>query len=123
MQTAKIILKWLLGIGFVLAGFNHFRDPAFYLNIMPPYLPWHLFLVYLSGVIEIILGISLLIKRLQPYAAWGLILLLLAVFPANIHMAMNTELYPEINATFIYLRLPIQFVIIAWAFWFTRKDD
>ena len=123
MHIAKLTLKWLLAIAFVLAGANHFINPKFYLNIMPPYLPWHLFFVYLSGALEIILGGSLLFPKLQRIAAWGLILLLLAVFPANIHMALNTHLYPEIAPAFIYLRLPIQLVIIVWAYLFTRDEN
>ena len=108
---------------FILAGINHFYDPDFYLRIMPPYLPWHLFLVYLSGVFETVLGIMLLIPKTQKLAAWGLIALLFAVFPANIYMAMNTELFADINPTLIYLRLPLQFVVIAWAYWFTREKS
>ncbi len=123
MRIVRIIMKWILGIAFALAGSNHFINPDFYQNIMPPYLPWHLFLVYLSGILEIGLGILLLIPKSQRVAAWGLILLLLGVFPANIHMALNTELYPELSPLALFLRLPIQFVIIAWAFWFTRDDS
>jgi uncharacterized membrane protein len=122
MRIIKTILRWILGVAFILAGANHFINPDFYVKIMPPYLPWHLFLVYLSGVFEIVLGIMLLIPKTQKLAAWGLILLLIAVFPANIHMAMNTELYPDLNPTLIYLRLPLQFVAMAWAYWFTRED-
>ncbi|NNF00129.1 MAG: DoxX family membrane protein [Pyrinomonadaceae bacterium] len=123
MHTLKLILKWILGIAFIAAGINHFINPEFYLNIMPPYLPWHLFLVYLSGFMEIVLGLMLLIPKLQKISAWALIALLLAVFPANIHMALNTDHYPEINPILIFLRLPIQFVIIAWAYWYTRDND
>jgi uncharacterized membrane protein len=122
MHILKNIFKWILGIAFIFAGINHFREPDFYLRIMPPYLPWHLFLVYLSGVFEVVLGILLLIPKTQKLAAWGLIALLLAVFPANIYMAMNTGLFADINPTLIYLRLPLQFVVIAWAYWFTRED-
>lgn len=122
MHIIKKILKWLLAIAFIFAGTNHFLNPDFYMRIMPPYLPWHLFLVYLSGVIEIWLGIFLLIPKFSRLAAWGIILFLLAVFPANIYMAMNTELFTDFNPTLIYLRLPLQFVIIAWAFWFTREE-
>ena len=120
MNIAKILLKWLFGIVFVLAGINHFLNPDFYLKIMPPYLPWHLFLVYLSGIFEIILGALLLIPKFSPLAAWGLIGLLIAVFPANIYMAMNTALFPELNPMLIWFRLPIQFLLIVWAFWFTK---
>lgn len=123
MRIVKIVLKWIFGIAFVFAGANHFIDPDFYLKIMPPYLPWHLFLVYLSGAFEIILGILLLIPRTKKLAAWGLILLLIAVFPANIHMAINPQLYPDLNPLLIYLRLPLQLVLIAWAFWFTKVGD
>ena len=121
MNIAKIFLKWLFGIVFVLAGINHFLNPDFYLKIMPPYLPWHLFLVYLSGVFEIILGALLLIPKFSRLAAWGLIALLIAVFPANIYMAMNTELFPELNPLLIWVRLPLQFLLIVWAFWFTKS--
>ena len=88
---------------------------------MPPYVPWHLELVYVSGVIEAALGVLLLVPRCTIFAAWGLIALLIAVFPANIHMALHAELFPEYDPVFYWLRLPVQGVLVAWAFWFTRK--
>jgi uncharacterized membrane protein len=122
MNTIKIILKYLLGIFFVFAGIRHFTDPDFYLKIMPSYLPWHSFLVILSGVIEIALGVLVIIPRSTKLAAWGLIALLLAVYPANIYMAMNQHLYPTFSPLFHWIRLPLQFVFIAWAWWYTRPD-
>ena len=113
-------MKWVFGIAFVLAGINHFRSPDFYLRMMPPVFPAHLFLVYLSGVFEIALGILLLIPRFQRFAAWGLIALLIAVYPANIYMALNPNIFPEISPAAQYIRLPIQFILIAWAYWLTR---
>ena len=74
---------------YIVAGVNHFRAPEFYVAIMPPYLPWHLELVYLSGVAEIVCGVGLLIPRTRVLAAWATIALLIAVFPANIHVALN----------------------------------
>jgi uncharacterized membrane protein len=121
MRKLKLILKWLFGIGFVLAGINHFLHPYLYVKIMPPYLPWHLELVYLSGVLEIALGVLLLIPACTTLAAWGLIALLIAVFPANLHMALNAPLYHQIHPVALWLRLPIQGVLIAWAYWFTRR--
>ncbi|MBC7909415.1 MAG: DoxX family membrane protein [Pyrinomonadaceae bacterium] len=115
-------MKYLLAVLFVLAGVNHFLNPEFYLKMMPPYLPWHLFLVYVSGVFEIVLGALLLIPRFTRIAVWGIIMLLVAVFPANIHMAVNPQLYPEINPLALWIRLPFQLVLIAWAYWFTRLD-
>lgn len=121
MRRIKIILKYLFAISFVLAGFNHFINTAFYLKIMPPFLPWHRPLVYLSGVIEIALGLLLIIRKSARVAAWGLIALLVAVFPANVHMAINQHLYPEYSGAALWLRLPLQIVLIAWAYCYTRQ--
>lgn len=121
MRKLKLILKYLLCVFFVLAGLNHFINPASYLKIMPPYLPWHLFLVYLSGFFEVALGTLLLVPAFTRIAAWGLIALLVAVFPANIHMAINPQLYPDISPLALWLRLPLQAVFITWAFWYTRQ--
>lgn len=125
MGTFKSAMKWLLAVLFVAAGVNHFVRAEFYVAIMPPYLPWHEELVYLSGVFEILGGIGLLIPRLQVAAAWGLIALLVAVFPANVHMALSPESVPERFAgvpPFVWwARLPLQLVFVAWAYWFTRK--
>ena len=123
MRKLKTILKYLLCVFFVAAGLNHFINPAFYLKIMPPYLPWHLFLVYLSGFFEVALGALLLAPAVTRTAAWGLIALLVAVFPANIHMATNPQLYPDISPLALWLRLPLQAVFIAWAFWYTRQVE
>ena len=120
MTVIKQILKYLLAVIFILAGISHFVMPEFYLRIMPPYLPAPLFLIYLSGFLETGFGIALLLPKYSRRAAWGIILLLIAVFPANIYMATNTELFPDLNPLIIYLRLPLQFVLIAWAFWHTK---
>ena len=122
MRLLKIVLKYLICVFFLLAGINHFINPDFYLKIMPPYLPWHLFLVYLSGFFEIALGGMILVPALTRVAAWGLIALLIAVFPANIHMALNPHLYPDISPIALWLRLPLQGVLLAWAYWYTRPD-
>ena len=90
---------------------------------MPPYLPWHYELVLISGVFEILGGVALLIPRLQVVAAWGLIALLVAVFPANIYMAQHPELYPVIPPTVLWARLPLQGVFILWAYWYTRIKE
>ena len=117
----KTPLRWLFGILFILAGLNHFRSPDFYVNIMPPYLPWHRELVAISGVAEIALGALLLFRRWTVLAGWGLIALLVAVFPANLHMAMHPELYPSIAPAALWIRLPVQGLLIAWAYVYTRQ--
>jgi uncharacterized membrane protein len=118
----KLLLKYSLGLSFALAGLYHFINPEFYLRMMPPYLPWHLFLVYLSGFFEAALGLLLLVPKYTRYAAWGLIALLFAVFPANVNMALNPQLFPDITPVALWLRLPLQALLIAWAYLFTKRD-
>lgn len=120
MLIFKLVVKFLFAFAFIVGGVLHFVNPKLYLSIMPPYLPWHLSLVYVSGVAEIILGLALLFPATQVFAAWGLILLLVAVFPANLHMALNAEQFSQISVWVLWLRLPLQGVLIAVAWWFTR---
>lgn len=122
MDTFKLVTKIIFGVLFIAAGANHFINPKFYLSIMPPYLPWPYTLVMLSGIAEIVLGVGLLIPQSSQYAAWGLILLLIAVFPANIHMAIHPELYPTVPSLMLRMRLPLQVVLVLWAYWYTRGD-
>ena len=121
MPTFKTISQWLLAVLMVFAGVMHLIRPAFFLKIMPPYLPLHLELVYLSGVIEIGLGICLLIPRYSRFAAWGIIALLIAVFPANIYLYQHQEIVPA-SQTVHLLRLLFQGVLIWMAFWQTQKS-
>jgi uncharacterized membrane protein len=121
MRFVKLTMKWLLGFLFVFAGVSHFLRSSFFVSIVPPYLPWPLALVYISGVFEVVLGMLLLIPRTRRVAAWGLIALLVAVFPANLHMAFHPDSYPEFSPVALWARLPFQGLFIAWAFWFTRR--
>ena len=120
MRKTREILKWLFGVLFALAGANHFVHTEFYVRIMPPYLPWHTALVYVSGAAEITLGVMLFFRRVERLAAWGMIALIIAVTPANVQMALHPELYPGYSPLALWVRLPLQGVLIAWAFWFTR---
>ncbi len=120
MNRFQGLARYLFALGFVVAGLNHFVMTAFYVSIVPPYLPWPLALVIVSGLAEIGLGALLLFQRWAPLAAWGLIALLFAVFPANLHMALHPELYPYAPVALLWLRLPLQAVLIAWAYWLSR---
>jgi len=120
MRQTRLLLKWLYGVLFALAGANHFMHTEFYVSIIPPYLPWHTALVYVSGVCEIALGVMLLFRRFERMAAWGMVALIIAVTPANIQMAIHSELYPAYSPAALWTRLLLQSVLIAWAFWFTR---
>lgn len=122
MPAFKRFMRYLLAAFYVLAGVNHFVMTEFYVKIMPPYLPWHVPLVYASGCCEAALGILVLVPGYTRVAAWGLILLLLAVFPANVHMAAHAELFPNLSPLLLWLRLPLQGVLIAWAYWYAKAD-
>ena len=119
----KLAGKWLFGVLFVLAGVNHFRSPEMYMKIMPPYLPVHRPLVLISGVFEIALGALLLVPQVSWLAAWGLIALLIAVFPANIHLYQHQEILPSISPLSHLLRLPLQGVLISWAWVYTAPEQ
>ena len=121
MKAFKLVVRVLFAAFFVIAGVTHFTNRDFFTAIVPPYLPWPVMLVYVSGVVEIVLGLMLLVPATTRIAAWGLIALLIAVFPANIHMAMNPQLYPDTPLAALLIRLPLQGVMVAIAYWFTRE--
>ena len=122
MPTAKLIALWALAIAMVGIGVLHFVRPKPFVRIVPKYLTTPLALVYISGFFEILGGIGLLVPATRAWAAWGLIALYVAVFPANIYMLTdNVSLDPKkpIPRWALWLRLPFQLVFIAWAYWFT----
>ncbi len=114
----KRVLRWLLAVFFVLAGLNHFRTPTLYLGMMPPWLPWPSAANTIAGVAEVLGGIGLLPPRLCRAAGWGLIALLIAVFPANIHVALQGHMSGlNVSPAGLWLRLPFQAVFIAAVAW------
>ena len=121
MKNFKTISAWLIGIGFIVAGSMHFFIPEFYLRIIPPALPAHELINIVSGVAEIILGILMFIPRFRVFAAWALIALLIAVFPANIYMALEAGKSIDASPVVAYIRLPFQFLFIWWVFQQTKK--
>jgi uncharacterized membrane protein len=110
------LIRFLVGPTFIFAGSMHFVIPRPYRRIMPPYIPAHNAMVAASGVAEIAGGAGLLFERSRKPAGWWLIATLLAVFPANLHMALHPEEFPEIpgGKFSLYARLPFQGVFIAW---------
>lgn len=119
----KRILLYLMVAFYIFAGVMHFVRPEYYVPMMPPYLPWHMFLIYLSGLAEVVLGIAVLIPSVRSLAAWGIILLLIAIFPANLHIALhNVPVFGAAEGAGIgnWIRLPFQAVLIAWAWWYTE---
>jgi len=122
MRRIKLISKYLLAIFMIVAGTMHFVNPEFFLKIVPPDLPLHKELVLVSGVCEILLGVLLLIPKCLHLAAWGIIALLIAVFPANIYLFQNQDLMPA-SPLVHFLRLPLQGIFILWAYWHTRTTE
>ncbi|RYZ23215.1 MAG: DoxX family protein [Chitinophagaceae bacterium] len=112
-----------MALAYVAAGVNHFVHPATYRAIMPPWLPAHGALVAASGAAEILLGLGLLLRPTRRAAAWGIVVLLVAVFPANIQMAVNwwREGHPKLWIAL--LRLPLQLVLVWWALRYTRAPQ
>ena len=109
---------------FVVSGFLHILHPEPYVRIMPPALPWPGALVYMSGVAEILGGVGLLLRRVRRAAAFGLTLLLVAVFPANIYMAAAHVSFPGfLGESWVqWARLPLQIPLIAWALYYTKSS-
>jgi uncharacterized membrane protein len=119
-RIIKTGLLVILAFFFVVAGINHFLSAPFYLKMMPPYIPWHPAMVAISGVAEVLLGLLALLPRTRRLAGWGMIALLVAVFPANLYMYQNPRLFPNVQPIVLLIRLPIQGLLIAWAWWVTE---
>ena len=106
---------YLIGLIFIAAGALHFKNPQMYEAIVPPYFPAHHELVLASGFFETLGGIGVLLPRTRAAAGWGLIALLIAVFPANVYMALDTEKFGTLAPAWaLYARLPLQFVLMWW---------
>ena len=112
-------MKLALAVAMILAGVAHFLVPKMYEQIVPRVLPFKRAIVYLSGVAEIALGAGLLLPQTQQLAAWGLIALFIAVFPANVSQALRKIPYGKAPLWLTWARLPLQGGFIAWAWLFT----
>lgn len=121
IHTIIFYLILLLFSGFfIYAGIMHFKRAWFFYKITPPLLKkWQKPINVIVGIAEILGGIGLLIPQTRVFAAWGIILLLIAVFPANIYMYQSKGAGMKINQKFLLIRLPLQFVLLAWAYYYT----
>ncbi len=117
----KNVLCVVLALFMIMAGVLHFKDAEIFASIVPDFLPWPTALVYISGVVEILGGLGLLIPHTRCYAAWLLIALFICVFPANVYMAVkNIPIRGEHYPVASWVRLPFQLVFIAWAYWYAK---
>jgi uncharacterized membrane protein len=110
----RTVWQWVVGLFFIPAGVNHFLNPNPYVTMMPAWLPAHVALVQISGVAEILGGVGVLIPQTRRCAAWGLIALLVAVFPANLNVALHGWPGENIPAWILWARLPFQPLMIWW---------
>ena len=106
----------IVSVFFIGAGILHFVLLDFFSSIVPPYFSCPETLVKISGVFEVLGGLGILVQRTRKWAGYGLIALCIAVLPANIHMAMNPDQFAEIPVLLLYLRLPLQALVI-WVIW------
>jgi len=112
--NSKAAWRWILAVFFIVAGVNHFANPAPYRSMMPRYFPAHGPLVQISGIAEMLGGFGILPPMTRRLAAWGLIVLLVAVFPANVNVALNGWPGVTIPTWALWLRLPMQ-ILLLWA--------
>tara|TARA_B100002049_G_scaffold114568_1_gene84653 strand:+ start:153 stop:551 length:399 start_codon:yes stop_codon:yes gene_type:complete len=121
-KLQKSILIIISSIFYTIVGVKHFIEPDYFLSIIPPYLPFHIELIYISGFFEILFGLMILFPKYRYYGSIGLILLLIAIFPANIYLAQNKEAQEAIGASqqIAIWRLPIQGILIWIAYWIRK---
>ena len=121
-KLQKSILIIISSIFYTIVGIKHFIEPDYFLSIIPPYLPFHIELVYISGFFEILFGLMILFPKYRYYGSIGLILLLIAIFPANIYLAQSKEAQEAIGASqqIAIWRLPMQGILIWIAYWIRK---
>jgi uncharacterized membrane protein len=123
-RLTRAAFRWLLAAFFIVAGANHFRTPAMYIAMIPPWLPWPAGLNLIAGVSELMGGIGILLPPVRIAAGWGLIALLIAVFPANLHVALMGHMPGTgFSQPTLWLRLPFQALLIAWVAWVAIREE
>lgn len=118
----KKLSLYIMAVFYFAAGLNHFWHPEFYLKIMPPWLPWHKELVLISGICEMLFALLLIFPGSRKLGAWCIILLLIAVFPANVQMMINYLNESNPKLWIAIARLPLQIILIWWAYGFTKGE-
>jgi len=124
MKYIKLITIYFMSIAYTYVGVRHFIDPDFFLAIMPNYLSMHLFFVYLTGLMEVVFGSLLAFRKTRKFASYGLIILLLIVFPANIHLVESelSQSILEVSREQSIIRLPFQGLFLILAYWHSKNN-
>lgn len=123
MKKFKFFTIIILSLFYVNVGITHFTNPEFFLVIMPPYIPFHDFFVYLSGFFEVLFGLMILFKKTRYYGGIGLLCLLIAVFPANIYLYQSAEALEilNFNKSGALIRLFFQVPLLILAYWHAQE--
>src|SRR4051794_7022520 len=114
----KDVSLYIMVVAYIIAGCFHFIQPKFYRRMMPKWIPWHMPVIYISGVCEIVLAVLLLHHTTRNVAARSLIVMLILIFPANVQMMLNFQRKKSPYLWITILRLPLQPVLIWWAWWY-----
>ena len=122
LKSIKTISVYVLSLLYIIVGVKHFINPDFFIAIVPSYIKWKFEAVIISGFFEIIGGIGVLVHRFRKIAGWGLFALLIAVYPANIYMAITPNAFPDIPVYILYFRLALQLLFFYWAYTVTRES-
>lgn len=122
MSKAKIAGLVVVFLWFMVGGIMHFTNTQFFVDIMPPWIGYHEEIVYISGVFEILGALGILFPATRQWAGNGLLLLVICVTPANVHMWLNPELFPDVPEAFLSVRLVVQVALLALIWWCTRTE-
>ena len=124
MRYIKLFTIYFMSIAYTYVGVRHFIDPDFFLAIMPNYLSMHLFFVYLTGLMEVVFVLLLAFRKTRKFASYGLIVLLLIVFPANIHLVESelSQSILEVSKEQTIIRLPFQGLFLILAYWHSKNN-
>jgi len=123
MRYIKLFTIYFMSIAYTYVGIRHFIDPDFFLAIMPNYFSLHLFFVYLTGLMEVVFGVLLVFRKTRKIAAYGLIVLLVIVFPANIHLVQSelSQSILDVTREQSIIRLPFQGLFLLLAYWHSKN--
>ena len=123
MRYIKLFTIYFMSIAYTYIGIRHFIDPDFFLAIMPNYFSLHLFFVYLTGLMEVVFGVLLVFRKTRKIAAYGLIVLLVIVFPANIHLVQSelSQSILDVTKEQSIIRLPFQGLFLLLAYWHSKN--
>ena len=119
--SGRYLARLFVFAWFFIGGTMHFARPDLFLRIVPTYIPYALVAVYISGTFELLGAVGLLLKQIRSLAGYGLMLLTVAVTPANIYMLQHADAFPEAPLWMLVTRLPFQLLLL-WLIWWCSRN-